>query len=391
MIGQPHSPGNFFHNLIKAPYKLVIIVLLMIWTGVGCSGIANINNSDRDFQKKDPISCCSKIPSRIAMTSMVPVHPLEERISHQGMKWIEMGEFVMGASDKEGSPDELPQHKVQLSGFWMDETEVTNAQFKKFVEATGYVTTAEKAIDWEEIKKQVPTGTPKPPDSMLAASSLVFQCSQHVVSLSDPSQWWSWVRGANWRHPQGPGSSIEGKDNYPVVHVSWDDANAYAKWAGKRLPTEAEWEYAARGGKIDQSFPWGNEGIETGKPKANTWQGDFPNNNKGLDGYKGLAPIKSFTANGYGLFDMAGNVWEWCSDWYDGDYYSQLSGGVTINPKGPLQSNDPMEPGLAKRVLRGGSFMCVASYCKGYRVSSRMKSSPDTGLEHTGFRCVSDK
>jgi len=391
MITKNDSVNNSLYKIVETSCQLTIVSVVMVWTSLGCGGVANINNNHREFQKEDLISCCSKIPSRIAMTSIGSIQSFEEIISHQGMKWIEKGEFVMGASDKEGSPDEYPQHKVQLSGFWMDETEVTNAQFKKFVEATGYVTTAEKAIDWEEIKKQVPADTPKPPDSMLAASSLVFQCSQHVVSLNDPSQWWSWVRGANWRHPQGAGSSIEGKDHYPVVHVSWDDANAFAKWAGKRLPTEAEWEYAARGGKINQSFPWGNEGIENGKPKANTWQGDFPNNNKGLDGFKGIAPIKSFAANDYGLFDMAGNVWEWCSDWYDSDYYSQLNDGATINPKGPLQSNDPMEPGLAKRVLRGGSFMCVPSYCKGYRVSSRMKSSPDTGLEHTGFRCVSEK
>jgi formylglycine-generating enzyme required for sulfatase activity len=307
------------------------------------------------------------------------------------MVWIEGGEFLMGSSDNDGSADEYPQHKVKLTGFWMDQTEVTNAQFRKFVEATGYVTTAEKAIDWEEMKKQEPPGTPKPPDSLLAASSLVFHCSEHVVSLNDPSQWWTWVRGANWRHPQGPESSIEGKDNYPVVHISWDDANAYAKWAGKRLPTEAEWEYAARGGRINQSYPWGNEAVETGKPKANTWQGDFPNANTGWDGFKGLAPVKSFVANGYGLYDMAGNVWEWCGDWYDSDYYSEYKDRIVIDPKGPSKSNDPMEPGLPKRVLRGGSFMCNASYCKGYRVSSRMKSSPDTGLEHTGFRCVSDQ
>jgi len=314
----------------------------------------------------------------------------EERTSHNGMVWINGGEFLMGSSDNDGSPDEYPQHKVDVNGFWMDESEVTNAQFKKFVEATGYVTTAEKAIEWEEIKKQVPPGTPRPPDSMLAAASLVFQCSQHVVSLSDPSQWWTWVKGANWRHPQGPGSSIEGKDNFPVVHVSWYDANEYSKWAGKRLPTEAEWEFAARGGNLNQSFPWGNEQVETGKPKANTWQGDFPNHNLGWDGFKGSAPVKSFAANGYGLFDMAGNVWEWCADWYDTDYYSQLKNEISVNPKGPSQSNDPSEPGSPKKILRGGSFMCNASYCKGYRVSSRMKSSPDTGLEHAGFRCVSD-
>jgi formylglycine-generating enzyme len=336
-------------------------------------------------------SCCSKIPSRIRMVLIDTVEGTDAQTSHEGMAWIKGGEYLMGSSDNDGSADEYPVHKVKLTGFWMDQNEVTNSEFDRFVSATGYITTAEKAINWEEMKKQLPPGTPRPPASLLAASSLVFQCSQRVVSLGDPSQWWTWKRGADWRRPQGPGSSIDGKENYPVVHVSWDDANAYATWAGKRLPTEAEWEYAARGGKISQSFPWGNEDVESGKPKGNTWQGDFPNDNTGWDGFKGLAPVKSFMANEYGLYDMAGNVWEWCSDWYDSDYYAQQKDSVTINPKGPLQSNDPTEPTVPKRILRGGSFMCNASYCKGYRVSSRMKSSPDTGLEHTGFRCVSEK
>ena len=297
----------------------------------------------------------------------------------------------MGATDQEGNRDEMPLHKVKLTGFWMDEKEVTNAQFQQFVEATGYVTTAEKAIDWEELKAMVPPGTEKPADSLLAASSLVFHCPAHVVSLQDPSQWWTMVKGANWRHPQGPNSSLAGKEDYPVVQVSWEDANAYAEWAGKRLPTEAEWEYAARGGRKNESFTWGTEAVEAGKPKANTWQGNFPNHNTVWDGYPGLAPVGSFHKNGFGLYDMAGNVWEWCSDWYAADYYNSLENSISLDPKGPDKSYDPMEPGVPKRVLRGGSFMCNASYCKGYRVSARMKSTPDTGLEHTGFRCVRDK
>jgi sulfatase modifying factor 1 len=387
MIVKSHLNKHFFPYPAKPLTTLIVLFLVVVTVG---SGLMYTNNNQSTSSEKKIISCSPKISSRITITSINDEGSFEKRTSHNGMVWINSGEFLMGSSDNDGSPDEYPQHKVHLNGFWMDESEVTNAQFKKFVEATGYVTTAEKAIDWEEIKKQVPPGTPKPPDSMLAASSLVFQCSQHVVSLSDPSQWWTWVKGANWRHPHGPGSSIDGKDNYPVVHVSWFDANAYAKWAGKRLPTEAEWEFAARGGRLNQSFPWGNEPVETGKPKTNTWQGNFPNDNSAWDGFKGAAPVKSFTANGYGLFDMAGNVWEWCTDWYDADYYSQLKNKTSVNPKGPSQSNDPSEPGLPKKILRGGSFMCNASYCKGYRVSSRMKSSPDTGLEHTGFRCVLD-
>ncbi|WP_139367029.1 formylglycine-generating enzyme family protein [Sediminibacterium ginsengisoli] len=339
----------------------------------------------------DTLSCSGKLPARFS----VPVKEAAQRapgtISHHNMVRIEGGTFDMGSSDKEGRDDEYPAHAVTVTGFWMDRTEVTNAQFKAFVDATGYITTAEITPDWETLKKELPPGTPKPPDEQLVAASLVFTPTAGAVPLNDPSRWWNWKAGASWRHPQGPGSSIEGKEQYPVVHVSWYDAAAYAKWAGKRLPTEAEWEYAARGGLKNASFPWGNEGIDKGKSKANTWQGNFPFSNTVRDGYRGLAPVTSFPANGYGLSDMAGNVWEWCSDWYDHHYYSQGNNRVLINPKGPAQSNDPMEPGVAKKTVRGGSFMCHASYCKGYRVASRMKSSPDTGLENTGFRCVSDQ
>jgi formylglycine-generating enzyme required for sulfatase activity len=308
------------------------------------------------------------------------------------MVWITGGSYMMGADNKQAAPDEYPKHKVMISGFWMDETEVTNAQFAEFVKATKYITTAEKDVDWEELKKQIEPGTPKPSADKLKASSLVFKPSKTEVDLNDFSQWWEWKQGANWKHPEGPKSTIAGKENFPVVHVSWDDAMAYCKWAGKRLPTEAEWEYATRGGKINNIYSWGNELINHSKPSCNFWQGTFPYKNEMSDGFYKSAPVKSFLPNGYGLYDMAGNVWEWCADWYRNDYYKQTnsSNGVS-NPKGPNKSFDPDEPFSPKRVTRGGSFLCNESYCSGYRCARRMKSSPDTGLEHLGFRCVKDK
>jgi len=304
------------------------------------------------------------------------------------MVFIPGGEFNMGGDNEQADPDEFPKHRVVVSPFYMDETEVTNEQFHKFIKATGYVTTAERNANWEDIKKTVPPGTAKPPDSLLVAASLVFKSSVGPVNLNDYSQWWIWQKGANWRHPEGPQSSIKGKENHPVVHVSWDDAIAYCKWAGKRLPTESEWEFAARGGLVGSTYPWGNEPVQMGKAKTNSWDGKFPYFNSMRDGFIKTAPVRSFQANGYGLYDMAGNVWEWCSDWYQSDYYTTLSGKKTINPKGPVVSYDPQEPFAKKRSLRGGSFLCNDAYCSGYRVARRMKSSPDTGLEHTGFRCV---
>jgi sulfatase modifying factor 1 len=328
------------------------------------------------------------LPAAVACAAPLPQTALKNKI-HEGMVWIPAGTFTMGNADAGGRPDEYPQHKVKLTGFWIDVTEVTNAQFAAFVKATGYITTAEKKPDWNLLKKQVPAGTPKPHDSLLTAASLVFKTCTEAVALNDASQWWSWTKGASWCHPEGGSSSVEGKENYPVVHVSWDDATAYAKWAHKRLPTEAEWEYAARGGLINEPYTWGKADIEEGSPKANTWQGSFPYNNTAWDGFVRLAPVKSFAPNKRGLYDMAGNVWEWCSDWYNNDYYQQFNNSIARNPKGPAKSYDPDEPTVPKRVVRGGSFLCHSSYCASYRVAARMKTSPDTGLEHTGFRCVS--
>ncbi len=371
---------------------------LMTGTVVLLSACAT--NSDRGSEEgkasseEDMASCHDNIPDRFGGTSATEAgqqQPSDKPLSHEGMVWIEGGEFTMGATDERGRKDELPAHRVKVDGFWMDETEVTNAQFTEFVEATGYVTVAEKAPDWEEIKKQLPPGTPKPPDEVLVAASLTFTPPPRRVNLNNAAQWWDWTPGASWKHPKGPGSNLEGKDDFPVVHVAWEDAVAYCKWAGKRLPTEAEWEYAARGGQENKSFPWGNKPVESDGFLANIWQGEFPVEDTGKDGFQGLAPVKSFGANPYGLYDMAGNVWEWTSDWYHEGYYASVKEEMLHNPKGPSQSYDPQEPTVPKRVVKGGSFLCNVSYCEGYRVSAKMKSSPDTGLEHTGFRCVSSK
>lgn len=344
---------------------------------------------------KKAICCESNIPARFPSLAGRQAALLEKpgaSKGHEGMVFIKTGTFLMGADNKQASPDEYPKHKVTVNGFWIDATEVTNAEFSRFVKATHYVTTAEKKPDWNELKKQLPPGTEKPDDSLLVPASLVFSAPTHPVNLNDYSQWWTWKQGADWKHPHGPGSSIKGKENYPVVHISWYDAVAYCKWAGKRLPTEAEWEWAARGGLQRNVYPWGNEPVDQGKVKANTWQGNFPDKNTVKDKFYGLAPVSSFAANGYGLYDMAGNVWEWCADYYNNDYYKTISQPDGIkNPAGPAKSFDPDEPYAIKRVIRGGSFLCNDSYCSGYRVSRRMKSTEDSGMEHLGFRCVADK
>ena len=319
-----------------------------------------------------------------AQISSIPATPPPD------MLWIEGGVLNMGGDNEQASEDEYPKHQVELNGFWMDATEVTNAQFAAFVKATGYITTAEQKPDWEELKKQLPPNTPKPGDDMLVASSLVFKAPASAVRLDDYSQWWVWTEGADWKHPDGPASNIIGKDDHPVVHISWYDAQAYCKWAGKRLPTEAEWEWAARGSLANQIYPWGNEPINQGKPKANFWQGHFPNKNTLDDNFYYTAPVKSFKPNGYGLYDMAGNVWEWCSDFYKNDYYSEIRQGAK-NPTGPNKGFDPDEPLAQKRVIRGGSFLCNDSYCSGYRVARRMKSTEDSSMQHLGFRCVKDR
>ena len=309
----------------------------------------------------------------------------------KGMVWIPNGSYLRGAvsGDPMAREDEKPVHKITVNGFLMDINEVTNAQFKKFVNETGYITTAEKEVDWEELKTQLPPDTKKPHDSILQPGSLSFECNYREVSnLNDYSQWWQWKIGANWKHPEGKESTIEGMDNHPVVHVSYEDAVAYCNWAGSRLPTEAEWEYAARGGQEKVIFTWGND-ISLLTSNANTWQGVFPTSNTKEDGFERSSPVKSFPANGYGLYDMAGNVWEWTQDWYDANYYKVLANNkLNNNPIGPEKPRNPRNPYTQEKVIRGGSFLCHDSYCASYRVSARMATSYDTGLEHLGFRTI---
>ena len=323
--------------------------------------------------------CCSKIPSRFA----------KQDTTFPGMVWISGGEFLMGTNDPEAYPSEKPEHKVRVDGFWIDITEITNRQFDEFVKTTGYITTAEQKPDWNELKKQLPPGTPKPSDDILVPASLVFTPPGHPVSIADYGQWWSWVPGTSWKHPEGPQTNLDGKWNYPVVHVSWDDATAYCKWAGKRLPTEAEWEFAARAGLVHKKYAWGDEFTPSGQYMANTFQGRFPDQNRVLDKFPGLAPVKCFPSNNYGLYDMIGNAWEWVNDWYVPNvYYGIKPDEILANPRGPSKPNDPAEPYALKKVSKGGSYLCASNYCSNYRPSARQGTSFDTGMSHLSFRCV---
>nr|WP_317044015.1 formylglycine-generating enzyme family protein [Croceivirga radicis] len=307
------------------------------------------------------------------------------------MVWIKGGTFYQGAlpEDSLAMQHEKPRHKVTVNGFYMDMHEVTNDQFAEFVAATNYVTVAERAISWDEMKKQLPPETPKPHDSILQPGSLVFKKSKSSLpNLYDYSQWWEWKIGANWRHPNGPGSSIEGKGKYPVVQIAYEDALAYCEWKGGRLPTEAEWEYAARAEKINDIYSWPG-GLEQLSSHANTWEGEFPVENKLQDGYERRAPVKSYPANAFGLYDMAGNVWEWTSDWYHVNYYANVSEIEELkNPSGPEKAYNPSNPYVQEKVIKGGSFLCSASYCASYRISARMATGLDSGAEHLGFRTV---
>jgi formylglycine-generating enzyme required for sulfatase activity len=324
----------------------------------------------------------------------------------KGMAWIPEGEFLMGSDHKKSQANEKPTHKVKVSGFWMDITHVTNDQFAQFVKETNYKTTAEQIPDWETIRVQLPPGTPKPPDSVFIPGAMVFVGTKERVNLNDYSQWWAYVPGANWRHPTGPKSNIDGKGNHPVVQVSYQDALAYAKWAGKRLPTEAEWEYAARGGLNQATYVWGDQLEQEGKLPANIWdvkKQAFPVVNPVISpkagGAAGTTAVGSFPQNGYGLFDMTGNAWQWVADWYRADYFvmqaKEYGNGVVNNPQGPAISYDPDDYGVPlnapKRVIRGGSFLCNEDYCQSYRPSARRGTDPFGPMSHLGFRLASDK
>ena len=318
----------------------------------------------RSWSSKDSTAFATPSVSEPAFGSTVANAAPAPAQAPGGMVWIPGGEFSMGASDPPGMDavgmkatyDARPVHRVYVDGFWMDRTEVTNAQFAAFVKATGYVTVAERTPRAEDFPGALPEN--------LVAGSVVFSPPSHAVPLDNHLQWWSYEKGADWQHPSGPGSSIEGRDHFPVIHVAYDDAMAYAAWAGKRLPTEAEWEFAARGGLAGQLYPWGNEFTPGGHWMANTHQGHFPDHDTSQDHFSGIGPVAKFPANGYGLYDVAGNVWEWVSDWYRPDYYAQLvtAGRIARNPTGPSSSFDPAEPHAMKRVHRGGSFLCTDQY-----------------------------
>jgi sulfatase modifying factor 1 len=328
--------------------------------------------------------------SEVTFGPTIPNRSLPPGEASQGMLWISGGEFSMGAQEAPdvnqagmlAMRDSRPIHRVYVDGFFMDKTDVTNSAFEKFVRATGYVTVAERKPRAEDF--------PGASAEDLVAGAAVFSPPNHPVALDNNLQWWSYVPGANWRHPSGPKSGVQGKENDPVVQIAYEDAVAYAQWAGKRLPTEAEWEFAARGGLAGKPFVWGDQFQPNGKWMANAHQGHFPVQDTGDDGHMGIAPVAQYPPNGYGLFDMAGNVWQWTSDWYRPDYYQQLAtaGGAARNPQGPASSYDPEEPDQKKKVHRGGSYLCTDQYCSRYMVGTRGKGEVSTGTNHLGFRCV---
>lgn len=331
-------------------------------------------------------SACKKLKPGETQTSSIP--KIE---APTGMVWVERKTFLQGAKETDtfAMPREKPAHLVTVDGFYMDATEVTNKQYAAFVDATKYVTVAERKIDWEEMKKMLPANTPKPHDSILQPGSLIFNKNlKAVATMNNYAQWWTWKIGANWKHPEGPESSIKGKENYPVVHIALEDALAYCKWANRRLPTESEWESAAQGTNTNTIFTWGNS-IAILNVNANTWQGVFPTTNESKDGFELISPVKSYPANSIGLYDMAGNVWEITADLFNIHYYNEIDiSKPLVNPKGARKSYTPSNPYQVEHVMKGGSFLCHESYCASFRISARMGVAIDSGSDHMGFRTV---
>ncbi|MGF1558006.1 MAG: formylglycine-generating enzyme family protein [Flavobacteriaceae bacterium] len=368
-------------------YSLVIVLgALMLLLMAGCKeGQKQGSSKEKSSNEKaseEPIE-----PQMIILTEAP-----ENIQTPKGMVWIPGASFLQGAvsHDKMAMGHEKPAIPVMVNGFFMDISEVTNGDYQKFVDATGYMTVAEREIDWEEMKKQVPPGTPRPHDSIMKPGSLTFKKNKvSVPNLYDFSQWWQWTIGANWKHPSGPSSDIRGKENHPVVHIAYEDALAYCEWAGRRLPTEAEWERAARGNQEARLFTWGDDSAILFK-MANTWEGEFPVNNTQIDGFEFRAEVKSYPPNDFGLYDMAGNVWEWTNDWYNTNYYKEMKAGgkVVGDPQGADRPFNEGNPYAQERVIKGGSFLCSASYCASYRISARMATSLDSSQEHLGFRTV---
>lgn len=360
--------------------------------------------SDSSFVRVPVVSCALALALGLALTAGCGRSDATAPAARapEGMVLVQGGEFRMGCDAPEALPNERPVHVVRVSGFYMDARAVTNAEFERFVAATQHVTLAEREVEWEELAKQVPLGTPAPSAEMLVPGSLVFVAAPAPIDLVDLSLWWRWTPGADWRHPEGPGSSIIGRESHPVVHVAYEDALAYAKWAGKRLPTEAEWELAARGGRRDARYAWGDDARPAGQAMANTWTGDFPWRNSLEDGHAGTAPVGTYPPNDFGLYDMGGNVWNWCSDVYAPDTFAHraLRPSSCSDPAGPPpgagvepMAGDPSPaevPGAVRRVIKGGSFLCHPAYCESYRPAARRGVPPDTSTSHIGFRCAQD-
>ncbi|MHA7128560.1 formylglycine-generating enzyme family protein [Algoriphagus namhaensis] len=353
---------------MKKPRKISMVALSFLFAAFGCETKTTEIGSDEDRMTLNTQEAPSDTP--------------------EGMVWIPGGEFTMGTNEAEAYQVEKPAVDLKVEGFWMDTHEVTNAEYMEFVEATGYVTLAEQKPDWEDLKQQLPPGTPPPDPSVLVPGSMVFTPPPYAVPLQDISLWWTWVEGANWRHPEGPDSDLEGRENHPVVHIAHEDAVAYADWAGKRLPTEIEWEFAARGGMDGKRFAWGDELTPNGQYLANTFTGSFPHGNTGADGYVGTSPVKSYAPNTFGLYDMIGNVWELTDDWFDALKFARLAGQA---PRLDADMNPcyvPGNPYAKERVIKGGSFLCADNYCINYRPSARQGHAFDSGTSNVGFRCV---